>query len=64
MINLITIKDLAKRLDKKLFVTISFTLCFIILIDEFYNLLFARILKLPRARNIYTKLGMKYVKFN
>ncbi len=55
---------LAKRLDKKLFVTISFTLCFIILIDEFYNLLFARILKLPRARNIYTKLGMKYVKFN
>lgn len=55
---------LAKRLDKKLFVTISFTLCSIILIDEFYNLLFARILKLPRARNIYTKLGMKYVKFN
>lgn len=55
---------LAKRLDKKLFVTISFTLCFIILIDGFYNLLFARILKLPRARNIYTKLGMKYVKFN
>ncbi len=55
---------LAKRLDKKLFVTISFTLCFIILIDEFYNLLFARILKLPRARNIYTKLGIKYVKFN
>ena len=55
---------LAKRLDKKLFVTISFTLCSIILIDEFYNLLFARILKLPRARNIYTKLGMKYFKFN
>ncbi len=55
---------LAKRIDKKLFVTISFTLCSIILIDEFYNLLFARILKLPRARNIYTKLGMKYVKFN
>lgn len=55
---------LAKKLDKKFFITISFVLCSIILIDEFYNLLFARIFKLPRARDVYTKLGMKYVKFN
>ena len=54
---------IAKRMNKKLFLTISFTLCSIILIDEFYNLLFARIFKLPRASTIYKKLGFHYVKF-
>lgn len=54
---------LAKNMNKKLFMTISITLCSIILIDEFYNLMFARMLRLPRAYNVYTKLGMKYVKF-
>ena len=42
---------------------ISLILCSIILIDEFYNLLFARILKLPRAYDVYSKIGIKYVKF-
>ncbi len=54
---------IAKKANKKLFLTISFTLCTIILIDEFYNLLVARIFHLPRAYNVYSKLGMKYVKF-
>ena len=54
---------LAKNMNKKLFLFISITLCSIILIDEFYNLLFARIFKLPRAYDVYTKLGLKYVKF-
>lgn len=54
---------LAKKLPKKVFLSISFTLCSIILIDEFYNLLFARILHLPRASTIYKKLGLKYVTF-
>ena len=54
---------LAKKLNKKLFLSISITLCSIILFDEFYNLLFARILNLPRAYDVYSKLGIPYVKF-
>ena len=54
---------LARKMNKKLFLVISFSLCTIVLIDEFYNLLFARIFKLPRASSIYKKLGIHYVKF-
>ena len=54
---------LARTMNKKLFLTLSFSLCSIILIDEFYNLLFARIFNLPRASRIYKKLGFHYVKF-
>ena len=50
-------------INKKIFLIISLSLCSIILIDEFYNLLFARILKLPRAYDVYSKIGIKYVKF-
>ncbi len=54
---------LAKKMNKKLFLTISYTLCIIILIDEFYNLIFARILNLPRASTIYKRLGINYISF-
>ena len=54
---------LAKKNPRKIFLTISFTLCTIILIDEFYNLLIARIFHLPRAYDVYSKLGFNYVKF-
>ena len=57
------IYHLASIINKKIFLTISFTLCSIILLDEFYNLLFARIFNLPRAYDIYSKQGIKYVKF-
>ena len=54
---------LAKHMNKKLFLAISITLCSIILFDEFYNLLFARILNMPRASAIYQKLGIPFVTF-
>lgn len=54
---------LAKKMNKKVFLFISITLCSIILIDEFYNLLIARIFKLPRASTIYKKLGFHFVTF-
>ena len=54
---------LAKKINKKLFLTISISLCTIILIDEFYNLLISRIFKLPRAYDVYKKLGFNYVRF-
>ena len=54
---------LAKKMNKKVFLTISILLCSIILFDEFYNLIFARVLHLPRAYDVYSKLGFYYVKF-
>lgn len=54
---------IAKKSNKKVFVTTSVILCSIIMIDEFYNLLIARLFHLPRAYNVYSKLGVPYVKF-
>lgn len=54
---------LAQKMNKKIFITISIILCSIIMIDEFYNLLFARIFHLPRAYNVYKNIGFNYVKF-
>ena len=55
---------LARRIPKKVFLSFSISLCAIILMDEFYNLLIARILELPRASDIYKGLGFHYVNFN
>lgn len=54
---------LARHMNRKVFLTISITLCSIIMIDELYNLIFARVFSLPRAPTIYKKLGFKYVYF-
>lgn len=54
---------IAKKSNKKVFITTSIILFSIIMIDEFYNLLIARIFHLPRAYNVYSKLGVPYVKF-
>ena len=53
---------LAKKLKKKTFLIISFSLCFIILFDEFYNLIFYRIFNLPKSSTIYKKIGINYIK--
>lgn len=55
--------SLARNMDRKKFLILSYTLCGIVLFDEFYNLLFARILSLPRASTIYKKLGFHYLYF-
>lgn len=54
---------LAKKMNRKFFLTVSITLCTIILIDEFYNLFIARLLDLPRASKIYKSMGLHYVSF-
>ena len=54
---------LAKTMNRKLFLTIGFTICFIFLFDELYNLIFARLLSLPRASTIYKKIGFHYIYF-
>lgn len=53
----------AKKIPKKRFMTISIVVCSIFLFDEFYNLIFARILKTPRAYDVYSRLGFNYVHF-
>ena len=54
---------LAKQSNKKVFISISVILFSIFMLDEIYNLLIARIFHLPRAYNVYSKLGVPYVKF-
>lgn len=54
---------LARRMNKKLFLILSISLCSIILIDELYNLIVANIFSLPRASDIYKKIGFNYVNF-
>ena len=54
---------ISKKINKKTFLIVSITLCSIILFDELYNLIFARILSLPRASTIYKKIGFNYMKY-
>lgn len=54
---------LAKKMNKRIFLIVSITLCSIILLDEIYNLAIARILDLPRASDIYKSIGFHYVNF-
>lgn len=54
---------MAHKMNKKLFLTISIGLCSIILMDEIYNLVIARLLDLPRASDIYKRIGFHYVNF-
>ena len=54
---------LAKRIPRKVFITVSVILCSIFLFDEFYNLIFARIWDLPRAYDVYKEIGFKFVSF-
>ena len=54
---------LAKKMNKKIFLIITIGLCSIFLFDELYNLIFARILSLPRSSDIYKSLGFHYIYF-
>ena len=54
---------LAKKMNKKTFMILSISLFSIFIFDELYNLIFARLLSLPRSTNIYKSLGMKYIYF-
>ena len=54
---------LALKMNKKTFLIMSFTICGIFLLDELYNLVFARLFDLDRASDIYKRIGFKYVSF-
>ena len=52
---------IAQQSDRKTFLIITITLASLILFDELYNLMFARMLGLPRSNYFYRKLGFKYM---
>lgn len=54
---------LARKINKKTFLIVSFSLFIIFMTDELYNLVVARLFNLPRASSIYKKLGFKYLYF-
>ena len=54
---------LADHMSKKKFLIISYTLGFIFLADEIYNLVFTELFNMPRASSIYKKLGFKYMNY-
>ena len=54
---------LARKIPKKVFLILSYTICGIFLFDELYNLIFANLLNLPRASEVYKNLGFKYLYF-
>lgn len=51
------------KMNKKTFLILSISLCSIILFDELYNLIIARLFDLSRASDIYKQLGFKYMEF-
>ena len=54
---------LSIKMNKKTFIILSVSICALFLFDEFYNLIFAKILNAPRATNIYRKIGFDYMNY-
>lgn len=54
---------LSKKINKNTFLTFTVLMCSLFLLDEFYNLAFARILNLPRSSEIYKSIGIKYMDY-
>lgn len=54
---------IARNTPRKTFLIFTITLASVVLFDELYNLLIARILSLPRAHDIYQGIGFKYMKY-
>ena len=55
--------NIARKTNKKTFLIITISICGIILFDEIYNLIIARVFELPRSTEIYKTLGFKYKYF-
>lgn len=55
---------LSKRMSKRIFLIMSIGLVSVVLFDEVYNLVIARIFHLVRASDFYKSIGFRYVNFN
>ena len=54
---------ISQKCPKNVFLIVSISVCTIFLLDELYNLIFARIFDLPRARDVYSKIGYQYMDY-
>ena len=54
---------LSRKINKKVFIIISISLCAIFMLDEVYNLVIARVINTPRSSDVYKEIGFKYVEF-
>ena len=54
---------IATHLDRKIFLILSIGLFTIFIFDEVYNLIIARVINTPRARDVYSKIGYKYMDY-
>lgn len=54
---------LSRKTNKKVFIIISISLCALVMLDEVYNLVIARVINTPRASDVYKEIGFKYVEF-
>lgn len=52
---------LSTKMKKKTFLIMSISLCSIFLIDEIYNYVFGKLLGFPSMKDIYPKLGIKFM---
>ena len=54
---------LSTKINKRLFLIISISIFSIFLFDEMYNLVFARVLGLPRAHDVYESIGFNFMNY-
>lgn len=54
---------LSTKMSKKSFMILSISLFSIFLFDELYNLIFSRLLGLPRASDVYRSIGFNFMNY-
>ena len=54
---------LSTKINRRLFLIISISIFSIFLFDEMYNLVFARVLGLPRAHDVYESIGFNFMNY-
>lgn len=55
---------LSYHFNKKTFLIVSVSICCLFLFDELYNLIFSRLFDLPRAHDIYEKIGFNFMNYH
>ena len=56
------LKKLEDKVNLKIYFNVALILFSIVMIDELYNLIFARLFSLPRMHDVYLKLGVNFMK--
>ncbi len=54
---------LSTHINKKVFMILCICLFSMVLFDELYNLVFSRVLHLPRAHDVYSRIGFNFMNY-